>query len=48
MLLVALFQKVNHDHAKAINNIKMNTPDEDIYSQFPSLHKEVFDPSNPN
>ena len=42
MSLVPLFQKVNNDHAKVINNIKMKSPNE-FDRQFPALHKEVFD-----
>ncbi|XP_012939845.1 nuclear receptor subfamily 1 group D member 1 [Aplysia californica] len=41
MSLVPLFQKVNSDHSKFLNSIKMKSPAE-FDQQFPALHKEVF------
>jgi len=41
MALVPLFQKVNSEHAKFLNQHKMTSP-MDFDKEFPPLHKEVY------
>ncbi|XP_059138741.1 nuclear receptor ROR-beta-like [Physella acuta] len=40
--LIPLLQRINEDHAKFLNNIKMKSPTE-FNQQFAQLHREVFD-----
>ncbi|CAL1529091.1 unnamed protein product [Lymnaea stagnalis] len=40
--LIPLFRRINEDHAKFLNNIKMKSPVE-FSQQFAQLHREVFD-----
>ncbi|KAK6993821.1 nuclear receptor subfamily 1 group D member 1 [Biomphalaria glabrata] len=40
--LIPLFRRINEDHAKFLNNIKMKSPAE-FNAQFAQLHREVFD-----
>lgn len=40
--LIPLFRRINEDHAKFLNNIKMKSPAE-FTQQFAQLHREVFD-----
>ncbi|KAH9504773.1 hypothetical protein Btru_061934 [Bulinus truncatus] len=40
--LIPLFRRINEDHARFLNNIKMKSP-EQFSQQFAQLHREVFD-----
>ncbi|XP_076469714.1 nuclear receptor subfamily 1 group D member 1-like [Babylonia areolata] len=41
MSLITTFHRINEEHFKALNNIRMNT-NSDLSNQFPELHREIF------
>ncbi|XP_076447554.1 uncharacterized protein LOC143284606 isoform X2 [Babylonia areolata] len=43
MELTGMLQRINEEHFKAINNIRLTLPES---AQFPDLHREVFDNSH--
>ncbi|XP_025106188.1 nuclear receptor subfamily 1 group D member 2-like isoform X2 [Pomacea canaliculata] len=44
MGLIPMFRRINDEHFRALNSIKMKSPEE-FEKQFPDLHREVYDNS---
>lgn len=42
MGLITMFRRINEEHSRALNNIRMKSPEE-FNREFPDLHKEIYD-----
>ncbi|KAL8569184.1 hypothetical protein ACOMHN_035454 [Nucella lapillus] len=42
MSLISTFHRINEEHFRALNNIRMY-PNKDLDRQFPDIHREIFD-----